>query len=75
MPVEIIAASMVVFAFIAGRYYELTKATKHLKKIDAIQKEFLEERERFLEERERWYRAIAEKEKIIDEYMERHKGQ
>ncbi len=74
MPVEIIAASMALFAFIAGRYYELTKATKYLKRIDAIQKEFLEERERFLEEREHWYKE-AEKEKIIDEYMERHKGQ
>lgn len=68
MTTEIIAASMVVLAFIAGRYYELTKATKYLKRIDAIQKEFLEERER-------WYKAIAEKEKIIDEYMEILKGQ
>ena len=68
MPVEIIAASMALFAFIAGRYYELTKATKYLKRMDAIQKEFLEERER-------WYKAIAEKEKIIDEYIERYKGQ
>ena len=68
MPLEIITASMVVLAFIAGRYYELTKATKYLKRIDAAQKELLEERER-------WYKAIAEKGKMIDEYIEILKGQ
>ena len=59
---------MVVLAFIAGRYYELTKATKYLRRIDAAQKELLEERER-------WYKAIAEKGKMIDEYIEILKGQ